>query len=77
MSTTSPPVPNRLAVVPPKLIDRLDEVLANKGNWNQAVQHKRLTKLVSIAYRHGYCDGYRDGHTDAENGHDERVVASI
>jgi hypothetical protein len=71
-----PPVPNRLAVVPSDLHDNVDMVLRNEGNYNQAIQIKRLYKVVDIAYREGYMDGYRDGHTDAENGHDERVRAT-
>lgn len=70
------PIPNRLAVVPSSLYEKVEEVLVNRQNYNQAVQIKRLKKCVGIAYREGYMDGYRDGHTDAENGHDERVVAS-
>lgn len=69
------PVPNRLVTTPPSLYERVEYVLANHGNYNQAIQVKRLKKCVAMAYRYGYCDGYRDGHDDAENGHDERVVA--
>lgn len=76
-SATETPVPNRLAVVPPSLYECIEDVLANHGNYNQAVQVKRLKKVVGIAYRYGYTDGYRDGHTDAENGHDERVTACL
>lgn len=75
--TTETPVPNRLATVPPSLYEKIEDVLANHGNYNQAVQIKRLKKCVGIAYREGYMDGYRDGHTDAENGHDERVRATV
>jgi hypothetical protein len=71
-----PPVPNRLVQVPSELHDHIDLVLRNEGNYNQAVQIKRLYKVVDIAYREGYMDGYRDGHTDAENGHDEREMAT-
>lgn len=71
------PIPNRLATVPPSLYERIEDVLANHGNYNQAAQIKRLKKCVGIAYREGYMDGYRDGHTDAENGHDERVRATV
>ena len=77
MSDRTRPVPNRLGVVPPELYEHLELVLRNDGNWNQAVQVKRLRKVVSFAYLEGYQDGYRDGHTDAENGHDERVRASL
>ena len=28
-------------------------------------------------YREGYMDGYRDSHTDAVNGHDEQVRATL
>lgn len=77
MTATKTPVPNRLAAVPPRLYEMVEEVLANKGNWNQAVQIKRLRKCVGIAYREGYMDGYRDGHADAEDGHDERVTACL
>lgn len=76
-SATETPVPNRLVVVPPSLYERIEDVLANHGNYNQAVQVKRLKKVVGIAYRYGYTDGYRDGHTDAEDGHDERVTACL
>lgn len=72
-----PPIPNRLGTVPQDLYERVEQVLANEHNYNQAVQIKRLKKTVGIAYREGYMDGYRDGHTDAENGHDERVRASL
>lgn len=72
-----PPIPNRLATVPTDLYEQLEQVLANERNYNQAVQIKRLKKVVGIAYRQGYMDGYRDGHADAEDGHDERVVASL
>lgn len=72
-----PPVPNRLATVPPDLYEQIERVLVNEHNYNQAVQIKRLKKVVGIAYREGYMDGYRDGHTDAENGHDERVRAHV
>ena len=77
MSDRTPPIPYRLVEVPPILYEQLELVLRNDGNWNQAVQVKRLRKVLSVAYRHGYTDGYRDGHTDAENGHDERVRASV
>lgn len=76
-SMSETPAPNRLVIVPPSLYEKIEEVLVNHGNWNQAVQIKRLKKVVGIAYRNGYADGYRDGHTDAENGHDERVVACV
>ena len=75
--TTETPIPNRLATVPPSLYEQIEDVLANHGNYNQAVQIKRLKKCVGIAYRYGYVDGYRDGHDDAENGHDERVRATV
>lgn len=71
------PIPNRLVYVPSELHDMVDEVLKNDGNYNQAVQTKRLYKVIDCAYRYGYVDGYRDGHTDAENGHDERVRVSL
>lgn len=71
------PIPNRLVQVPSELHDRVDEVLRNDMNHNQAVQIKRLYIVVDIAYRYGYMDGYRDGHTDAENGHDERVSVNL
>lgn len=71
------PIPNRLAAVPPSLYDLLEKVLSNERNLNQAAQVKQMKKVIGIAYRRGYCDGYRDGHTDAENGHDERVRASL
>ena len=71
------PIPNRLVYVPSELHDMVDEVLKNDGNYNQAVQTKRLYKVIDYAYRYGYIDGYRDGHTDAENGHDERVRVSL
>ena len=75
--TTETPIPNRLATVPPSLYEDIEHVMANHGNYNQAVQIKRLKKCVSITYCEGYMDGYRDGHTDAENGHDERVRATV
>lgn len=65
------PVPNRLAVVPPSLYELLDQVWAGEEEY----EHYRIKKVVGMAYRGGYVDGYRDGHTDAENGHDERVWA--
>ena len=71
------PIPNRLAMVPPELREKIEMVLRNEHNYNQAVQTKRLKKCVDIAYRAGYMDGYRDGHADAENGHDERVYAHV
>jgi len=71
------PIPNRLAAIPPSLHEMLAQVLENHDNWNQEVQAKRLRKVVDYAYREGYIDGYRDGHTDAENGHDERVRATL
>lgn len=71
----STPIPNRLCVVPSELYQDLEWILRNDCNYDQAVQIKRLKKVVGIAYREGYMDGYRDGHTDAENGHDERVKA--
>lgn len=68
------PIPNRLAQVPKELHDMVDMVLRNEGNYDKAVQIKRLYdqtvqikrlyKVVDIAYRHGYTDGYRDSHTD-------------
>lgn len=67
----------RLTQVPPELHDMVDAVLENDGNYNQAVQTKRLYKVVDCAYRYGYIDGYRDGHTDGENGHDERKRVSV
>ena len=72
-----PPIPNRLAEVPQDLYEMVEQVLRNEHNCNQAVQVKHLKKVVGIAYRYGYTDGYRDGHADAENGHDERVRASL
>ena len=74
---TETPVPNRLAVIPLSMYGLLEDVLANHVNYSQAVQVKRLKKVVSIAYRYGYADGYRDGHADAEDGHDERVIAHV
>ena len=71
----SAPIPNRLVMTPPELYEKLETVLRNDGNYNQAAQIKRLRKVLRMAYSYGYRDGYRDGHTDAENGHDERVRA--
>lgn len=69
------PVPNRLVTTPPSLYERVEYVLANHGNYNQAAQIRRLKMCVGMAYRYGYMDGYRDGHNDSKNGHDERVTA--
>ena len=77
MSKAETPIPNRLAVVPPSLYECVENVLRNDGNFNQAVQIKRLKAVIGYAYRQGYIDGYRDGHTDAENGHNERVRACL
>lgn len=72
-----PPVPNRLAVVPQDLYDRLEQVIANERGYSREVQVKMLKNAVGMAYRSGYMDGYRDGHTDAENGHDERISVCL
>lgn len=66
------PTPNRLCVVPQELYDHVDDVLES----GEHVRY-RMARVVRIAYSQGYQDGYRDGHTDAENGHDERVRASL
>ena len=65
------PIPNRLVETPPELYARLD------GVTGFDLMTKSLRKVVSMAYGRGYSDGYRDGRTDAENGHDERVRASL
>lgn len=63
------PIPNRLVQTPDDVYERLDKVLKD--------EHKRMRALLRMAYGRGYMDGYRDGHTDAENGHDERVRATL
>lgn len=45
MTVTETPVPNRFAVVPLSLHELIEDVLANHGNYNQAVQVKRLKKV--------------------------------
>lgn len=71
-ATTKPPVPNRLAVVPQQLYDLMDKSLSAPDHVRY-----RMVRVIRIAYTQGYTDGYRDGHTDAENGHDERVRATV
>lgn len=73
----SRPIQYRLVQTPSELIDRLTAVLSNTLGYSVLVQEKRLRKVVDLAYSYGYQDGYRNGHTDAENGHDERVVAVV
>lgn len=69
----SKPVPNRLGQVDDDLLEDVAMILYDGKGYRL----KRLRSLVRMAYLRGYCDGYRDGHTDAENGHDERVRASV
>lgn len=70
--TKNPPVPNRLCTTPQELYDLM-------GKAFEADDHVRyrMVRVVRIAYSKGYQHGYRDGHTDAENGHDERVQVSL
>lgn len=65
------PIPNRLVQVPDDLYEHLDRALEGYD------PRKTVRKVMRMAYGRGYMDGYRDGHTDAENGHDERVRASL
>ena len=67
----STPIPNRLVQVPDDLSEHLDMVLEGHD------PRKMARAVLRMAYRRGYMDGYRDGHADAENGHDERVRASL
>lgn len=69
-------IPNRLVQTPPDLIDRMDDALI-KSDKEPEFGRYRLIRVVRLAYSRGYQDGYRDGHVDAENGHDERVRASL
>lgn len=65
------PIPNRLVQVPDDLYEHLDRALKGYD------PRKMARAVLRMAYGRGYMDGYRDGHTDAENGHDERVRASL
>ena len=66
------PVPNRFVEVPQHIYDIMEQSLGDVDH----VRH-RMASVVRLAYSKGYQDGCRDGHTDAENGHDERVRASL
>jgi hypothetical protein len=68
-------IPNRLVEVPNDLYGIVEQYVL-KGVGTTAPIHD-YRRLIRLAYSRGYQDGYRNGHTDAENGHDERVRAVV